>query len=116
MDTKTLLTTNIIDLLGLKDLAESEKQQLMNRMLNVVNGRVADRVVGSLTMDQRAEFDAIIDSGGSPEDVDAFMRRAVPDYEKIAAEEALRFKQEMLEDVEAVKQVISGKQSSPQTT
>lgn len=100
-----MLATNIIDLLGLQSLPEGRKVDLVNRMAEVVQDRISERVHEALSAEDRAKLDAMIDGGSSEDEVNAFLQKAVPDFNVIAGEEVLRFKQQMASDVATVRKI-----------
>ena len=107
-EAQKILETNIIDLLGLQNLAEQQKAELLARMTEVVQDRISDRVVESFSADQRSAFDALIDRGAPEAEMNAFFQKNVPEYGQIAAEEILRFKSQMVGDVATVRKIAVG--------
>ncbi|MBI4093075.1 MAG: hypothetical protein HY420_04085 [Candidatus Kerfeldbacteria bacterium] len=107
MDNQTLFKANIIDLLGLQNLPEEQKARLLQRMSQAVQDRISDRVASKMNDAQRTEMDKLLAQNASPEQIDVFMKQAVPDFEEIAAEELLKFKQEMKENTDAVRSMIA---------
>ncbi len=105
MDAKTLLGANIIDLLGLQNLPEQQKVDLLTRMTEVIQDRITDRIVESLSADERAAFDQLMDRGASEKEVNTFLQAKVPEFGGIAAEEILRFKSQMVTDVATVRKI-----------
>lgn len=105
MDAKALLSTNIIDLLGLQALPEPRKTELITRMSEVVQDRITDRVLESLSADARAEFDQFLDRQATERDIAAFLQKNVPEYTTIATEEILLFKKQMVDDVDLVRKI-----------
>jgi hypothetical protein len=99
------LEENILDLLGLTHLPESRKTELLTRMTEVVQDRISDRVFEMLSADERAAFDRLLERGASDEEVGAFLVAKIPEYHTIAAEEALRFKRQMVNDVATVRKI-----------
>lgn len=105
MDTKDLLETNMLDVLGLMKLPEPRKTELLTRMTEVIQDRISDRVLESLSAEDRSAFDQLLEHGAGEEDVNTFLNVKVPEYHQIAAEEIIRFKQQMLSDVATVKRI-----------
>ena len=96
---------NILDQLGLQALPEPRKQELLAQMGQVIQDRILDRMIEAMSADQRKEFDALLDTDPEPAQVDAFLKKAVPVYDQIAAEEATKFKMEMTNEVAVVRQI-----------
>jgi hypothetical protein len=107
MDTQQLLQANVIDEMGLQSLPPDRKQALLDKMTQTIHGRVLDRVLDTLSAEQRQQFEALLASDASPEKLDEFLKQNVTEYEKMAMEELLKFKQEMIADAQEVQNVIA---------
>lgn len=107
MDNQALFKANIIDLLGLQNLPDEQKARLLERMTQVVQDRITDRVVAKMTSQQRQELDALLVREAAPDEVDALMKRVVPEFDEIATDELLKFKREMKENTDAVRAMIA---------
>ncbi len=105
MDVQTLLQTHILKLLDLQNLSEQQKTELLTHMGEVVQDRITDRIVESLSAEERAEFDALLDRNAAEQEVEAFLRAKIPDMESIVAEEVLLFKAQMVDDVATIRKV-----------
>lgn len=105
MDATSILQSNIIDVLGLQNLPEPRKQELLAQMAQVIQDRILDRMIEAMSADQRKDFDALLDTDPEPEKVDAFLKTAVPVYDQIANEEVAKFKMEMTNEVAVVRQI-----------
>lgn len=101
------LDESILELLHLQDLPEAEKTELLAKMTELVKSRVVDVVLGRLTENQRDEFDALIESDATPAQAEQFFQKAVPDFDQILAEETLRFKNQLVEDSDAVRKLVT---------
>lgn len=105
MEPSTLLGANIIDVLGLQALPDAQKTALVSRMAEVVQDRIGERVHESLSADDRATLDAMIDRGAEEDEVNNFLQKSVVDFNAIAGEEIMRFKQQVTEDVATVRKI-----------
>lgn len=105
MDATTLLQTDIIDILGLQHLPAPQKASLLNNMGQVIQERITDRVLEAMSADQRQAFEQLLNTNASAQDIDAFIRASVPDFEQIAAEEVVNFKSAMAQDVATVRKI-----------
>lgn len=105
MDAHQLLEMNILDALGLQHFSEPRKTELLTRMTEVIQDRISDRVLEILSADDQNAFDQMLDRGATEEQVTSFLRTKVPEFNQIAAEEILRFKQQMVEDVATVRKI-----------
>lgn len=105
----TILDTNIMDLLGLGDLPSERKQQLLDKMTAVIQGRVADRVFSSLDEAHQKDLDALIARAATAEEMDAFLHQAVPNYDQIMQEEITKYKTDMTADAQAIRDMMTSK-------
>jgi uncharacterized protein (DUF849 family) len=107
MDTKQLLQTNVIDEMGLQNLPPDQKQALLDKMAQTVQGRVLDRVLDTLSADQRQQFESLLATDADPAKLDEFLKQNIPDYDKLVLEILMQFKQEMITDAQAMHKVIA---------
>ncbi len=107
MDNQTLFSANLMELLGLQNLPEEQRAKLLERMTQVVQDRISNRVVGMMTETQRSDMDVALAANASPSEMDVFMKKCIPNFEEIVAEEILKFKGEMKENTDAVRQTIA---------
>lgn len=107
MDAQTLFKANILELLGLQNLPQEQQGQMLAKMAKVVEDRISGRVAEALSPAQQADLDTLLASQASPEQIDVFMKRSVPNFDEIAADELLKFKQEMVNNVAAVKKMVN---------
>jgi hypothetical protein len=93
------LNIDLIKELGLDELPEGEKKALEDKMLSVLNDRLADNVYFRLSEEAKEKFDNL------PEDANIaeFVQKNVPEFEVILAETVAEFKKEMLEIASSVK-------------
>ena len=94
-----LLQANIIGLMGLESLPEEEKISLLDKMQDLVQKRVALRV-----MDQLSDDDALKMSEfeNDPEGALGFIAGKVPEFETIVNDEIVKLKAEMAAVAEGV--------------
>lgn len=105
MNVQQLLNDNIFDLMGLQRLPEPKKAELLAKMSQVVQDRITDRMVESMSEDQRREFDRMAGENADAGAIDAYLRQAVPGMEQIVTEELARFKKEMVDESATVRQI-----------
>lgn len=87
------LNLNLMKELGLEELPEDEKKRLEDKMLTVLDERLADKVYFRLSEDARKELENLPEG----EDIVEFIKKHVPEFEVILAETVAEFKKEMLE-------------------
>lgn len=105
MDAKTLLEANIIEILGLQNLPEARKTELLTRMTEVIQDRISERILDGLSADDRVAFDQLLERGAGEDDINAFLKTKIPEFQDIAAEEIVRFKSQMVNDVATVRKI-----------
>lgn len=98
---------NILEALGLQNLSEDEQARLVSRMMAVVQGRINDRVVGGLNETQRSEFENLVAANPSEEKLEEWLKTNVPTFDQIAIEETGKFKQEMIENAQALRAMVT---------
>ena len=105
MDAVSMIQTNIFDLLGLQQLSNERKEELLGQMAQVVQDRITDRLIEAMSAEQRTAFERMLDTNPDPAAVDGFLKEAVPGFEQIAQEEAMKFKQEITNEAAVVRQI-----------
>lgn len=105
MDASSIIQTNIFDLLGLQKLPDARKDELLGQMAQVIQDRITDRLIEAMSGEQRTAFEKLLDTNPDPNQVDDFLKQAVPGYEQIAQEEAQTFKQEITNEAAVVRQI-----------
>ena len=106
MNDNEILQISIIDLLGLNNLPEERKRAMIERMEDTVQSRIAERVNDLLSKKQRKEFDKLLSRNAPQEEVNGFLTKNIGNVEVIAAEETIRFKREMVEEVKKVRDAL----------
>lgn len=91
-----LLRANIIVELGLQELSENRKLELLSKMSNLIQKRVLLRVIKSLSVVDRQEFDKLLGKENEQE-IYRFLIAKVPNIEQITDEEVISFKKEVIE-------------------
>ncbi len=107
MDALHLLKGNIIDLLGLQHLPADRQQVLLEQMSQVLQDRLTDRLIESLSADQRDAFDQLLNANPPADTVDAFFKQHLPEYIDIAMDEVAKFKKELVNEVATVRQIVA---------
>ncbi len=87
-----LIGKDIIDIVGLTDLPEGEKQELRGQILETVQNRVFERILNELKeKNQLDEFKNI----GAEEEIEKFFKANSIDTDIIFLEEAIIYKAQM---------------------
>ncbi len=84
---------NIIAKLGLGDLPEEKRAELLDRMAQLVEKRVILRLMEALSEQDAAEAEKLADK---PEELLAFMASKVPDIGAVIAEETEKVQKEII--------------------
>ena len=90
-----VLREHIITLLNLDDLPESQRAMLLDKMVDVVNGRLLLRVLDSLNADSRKEFEKTMD-GDDNFALENFLTTKIPNFVDMISEETAKLKTEMV--------------------
>ncbi|OIO48120.1 MAG: hypothetical protein AUJ32_01345 [Parcubacteria group bacterium CG1_02_40_82] len=93
-----ILKKNIIVELGLQDLAENRKLDLLGKMGELIQKRVLLRAIKSLSVAEKEEFDKLLGKDNA-QDVFHFLILKVPNIDEITDEEVIAFKEEVIERV-----------------
>jgi hypothetical protein len=96
-----ILKKNIIVELGLQDLPEDRKFQLLSQMSELIQKRVLLSTIRSLAVADKQVFDGLLGKGNEQE-IYQFLISKVPNIEQITDEEVIRFKEEILEHVKNI--------------
>jgi len=93
---------DIIDLIGGKDLSEDEKVELYTKMLSTIRLRVMDLFDASLSDEEQKAFANLL-ATGTEDDLNKFYEEKNFDVPQVMAEEALKYKAELLAYVKSIK-------------
>jgi hypothetical protein len=96
-----ILRKNIIIELGLQDLAEDRKIDLLSKMSDLIQKRVLLRAIKSLSVAEKEEFDKLLGKDNA-QDVYRFLISKVPNIDEITDEEVIAFKEEVVERVKSL--------------
>lgn len=102
MDPK-ILEKDIIELLGLENLADAEKASLVSKMAEIILERISLRILDALNEEDKKKFDALLKKNPAPAKMDAFLNAKVKHLEEIKMAEILRFKQDMAADAKNIR-------------
>lgn len=83
---------NITNALEIDSLPPEEQQEIILRVGAIIYQNVLIRVMEILTDSEQDEFEKLLDTGAKPEEIFAFLKDKVKDFEKIIDEEAVKFR------------------------
>jgi len=101
MDSKDFLQKNLIDELGLRDLPENKKQELIMRIGDLIQQNIVLRILGELNEADKEEFDKVL-AAKSPQKTLAFLQAKLPNFEEIIKEEISKFKESAIAKMQAI--------------
>jgi len=96
-----VLRKNIIIELGLDELPENRKLDLLGKMGDLIQKRVLLRAIKSLSVAEKEEFDKLLGKDNAQE-VYRFLISKVPNIDEITDEEVIAFKEEVVERVKSL--------------
>lgn len=100
------LNTDIFKELGLENISENEKVELLLEMAKTVQMRISDRVINQLTEADQKKLDELMAKNDDIA-IDEFLTAKVPNIDDIAMEELVKFKQEMADEVKALREKVA---------
>ena len=92
MEFEEFFKANVIDLVGLSDAPEDVKQSFLQSASQTVLEAIVDRIDSELPESKKEEFYRIFRAGAKDEDMQAFLKANVPNFEEIVGEETGRVK------------------------
>lgn len=93
---------NIIKELGLEELSEEDRADIVISMSESVLKRIAVNVLEKLSDADREEFEKLQENA-SPDQIDAFLQSKIENYEQIVEDTVIEFKNEMKESINKLK-------------
>jgi hypothetical protein len=103
IDPKDLIEGDFFELAGLQNLSEQQKEELMARIIDSIQNRVALRIDDLLEDKDREAFHEVLQKEDS-EAINKFLAERNIDVAKLVVEESLLQKNELLQMINAVKQ------------
>lgn len=95
-----ILHQHIVSLLNLDVLPESQRAMLLDKMADVINGRLLLRLWEGFDSGLRREFSAAMDSENNAA-LENFLLKRVPNFIDVLSEEVLKLKKEMMAHLRA---------------
>lgn len=101
MTDQELLDTNIITLLDMQSASDDQKASIVSALATLVQKQVTLRILAVLSQEQIAELEKIItEFGDNAPEVLEFIRTHVKNLEKIAEEELIFVKRQIVEKMQ----------------
>lgn len=103
MEFEEFFKANVIDLVGLSDAPEDVKQSFLKSASQMVLEGVVDRIDSELPEEKKEEFYRIFRTGAKDEDMQAFIKANISNFEEIVGEETGRVKAALVKAAEEFK-------------
>ncbi len=97
---------NLIEELGLENLPEKEKNDLIVSLADALQSRIAERALNFLTEEDKSKLEKLIDQKDEAE-IDKFLAEKIPNIDEIMYDEFNMFKEETLETQKEVKKLLA---------
>jgi len=88
-----LAKQNIIELFEIEKLPEVEQEEAINKISKVIFEAVLLRVLPTMSEEDLAEYEKLLESGVAPDALFDFFFSKIPDFFKIVAEESESFRE-----------------------
>lgn len=96
MDQDNKIMQKLMDELGLSNLPEDKKEELVAKMGEVILKRMFVAATDRLNPEDRESYGEMLDKGAAPEKIEEFLREKIPDYEQAMEKVAVDFRNEMI--------------------
>lgn len=104
--------SELFEELGLNELDENRKQELLGKIMELLELRINDAIYESLTEDQVSKLEQMEDENA----IDKFLSEAVPNLEEIATNKSLELRSELVSQAsnldEALDASLQGKEDN----
>ena len=97
----TIVTKAQLNSIGIS-LSDDQMQALIQHVEETINERISEEVVESLTDEQLAELVKMQDSNAPAEEIDAWIRERVPEYDEIIEDNVTIVLGELVENSDAI--------------
>lgn len=97
MDYEKILN-DVAEELGFGGVSDEKKAELIGKMGEALMKRILLETFNRLGDAGVKEYDELIDRGGTQEEISAFLKSRIPDYEDMLMKVVLEFKQSMQEN------------------
>jgi len=97
--------SDIFHQLGLENIPEEDKNNLMNLMVDTVINRFTTQVIEKFDDQQREEFNQLVEEGNE-EKIMSYLKKNIPDYEAMLLNEAENLKLELRKAAPIVEQEV----------
>lgn len=95
MDQQTQIQKTLLDELGLSDLPQDKKEQLVIKMTEAVLKRIFLETMDKLDEPGKEEYEKMVTNGASPRQMEEFLNSKIQNYDALVQKVAEEFKNEM---------------------
>ncbi|TSA45945.1 hypothetical protein D4R51_01010 [bacterium] len=99
MAQETILQQTIVDELGLGDLPEERKAQILVDLLELVLKRLYMETMDKLTKEEQQELMNMLEEKADQEKIESFLRSKITDYDEFVKKVVSELKDELKEDI-----------------
>jgi predicted sugar kinase len=101
MPPQDFLQKNLITELGLEDLPDDKKEELILKIGGLIQQNVLLRILSELGEKDKDEFDKVL-AEGNDEKTLAFLQSKISNFDELVKEEVAKFKEEAIKRMQAV--------------
>src|SRR4030042_3768248 len=95
MDQETQRQTTLLDELGLSDLPQDKKEQLVIKMTEAILKRIFLETMDKLDEQGKEEYEKMVANGASPRQMEEFLDSKIRNYGALVEKTVEDFKEEM---------------------
>lgn len=99
MTDQNQLQQTILDELGLSDLPEDKKNELLTKMTEVILKRIFVETMDKLSEADQQQYEQMIEQNVSPEELEGFLREKISDYDTMIQRIVEGFKEDMKKEI-----------------
>ena len=93
--TQQKISKNLIDELGLSDLPQDKKDELLIKMTESILRRIFLETIEKLNDPDRNQFEKMLDENKNPEIIEAFLKEKISNYDQLLDKTIADFKETM---------------------
>lgn len=99
MTQDTILQNSIIEDLGLQNIPEDKKEEVLAKMGDVLFKRILLETLEILSEEDQEKFGEMVDTKKSAEEVEEFLKSKIENYEEFIGKITDDFKKELIADL-----------------
>jgi len=99
-----LLNQDIFKVMKLDNLSDEEKENLKQKMIDTIMGRIIARIMDKLNQEEQKQFETLLDSGNNTE-VEKFVDSKMS-IRDVIAQETILYKSEMIDNAQKIDEMV----------